>query len=228
MGRILLDLGYVVLGLLLLVMPGTVLPWLCLVFGAAVLLMGVYHLMAYFRRKEGRSISSYFKLVGGAVAAALGVYALLRPQSVQLVLPIIFGLLIAVNGISRIEAAFRVAKTLVARWGQIALLGLLSVVLGAVLALHGQIPLVKTVDAILLSGILLVAEGVLDLCSTVYLGGAKHAKPTPAPAPEPAPEPAPAPELTPAAEPAPEPESPVLELPAEEPPAETPPEPKGE
>lgn len=167
-GMLFMSVCYLALGLLLLVLPQACLPWLCLGVSIAVLLTGLVNLVRYFRA-ERRSFAALCTLGGGAVTTALGIYTLLRPDSVRLILPLIFGLLILVDGILRIGAAFSLVRR--ARWQWLALLGLVSCLLGVLLIAQDTARLIAIIDDIILfSGILLVVEGALNLGCTVYIG----------------------------------------------------------
>lgn len=171
-GMLFLSVCYLVLGLLLLVVPDTSLPWLCLGVSIAVLLTGLVNLVRYFRA-ERRSFAALCTLGGGAVTTALGIYTLLRPDSVRMILPIIFGLFILVDGIVRIGAAFGFIRRL-SRWWVLGLLGLASCLLGLLLIAQDTVkPISILEDIILFSGALLVVEGALNLGCTVYIGMAR-------------------------------------------------------
>lgn len=170
LGMLFLSVCYLALGLLLLVVPQTSLPWLCLGVSVAVLLTGIVNLVRYFRA-DRRSFAAMCTLAGGAMTTALGIYTLLQPASVRLILPIIFGLFILVDGIVRLGSAFGFIRK-GGRWGVLALLGLLSGLMGAALIAQGtvglHIPFIK--DIFLFSGILLVVEGALNMGCTIYIG----------------------------------------------------------
>ena len=222
-GMLFLSICYLALGLLLLVLPEASLPWLCLGVSIAVLLTGIVSLVQYFRA-DRRNFAALCTLAGGAITTALGIYTLLRPESVRMILPIIFGLFIFVDGVVRIGAAFGFARR-VPRWWVLALLGLASCLMGLALIAQDTMKLVAALeDIILFSGALLVVEGALNLGCTVYTGmvrkqladaeaAAQTADGTAGPAAPETPEipatPAPTPEPVPAPEPAPDPVPPT-------------------
>ena len=163
-GTFLLSIAYVVLGVLLLVMPETSLLWICYAFGAVVLLTGAVCLVQYARIR-GTGFAAPFMLVGGVITGALGVFTLLKPAVVASFLPVVFGLFIVVDGLNRIGSGISLAKQQCRRWWVLLLLGVLSIALGLFLILR---PLDIALSVVMLCGILLIVEGVLNLACLIY------------------------------------------------------------
>ena len=103
-GMMLLSIAYIVIGMMLLVMPQTSLLWICYAFGAVVLITGIVCLVQYARIR-GTGFTAPFMLVGGVITAGLGIFTLAKPQVVASFLPIVFGIFIVVDGLSRIGTA---------------------------------------------------------------------------------------------------------------------------
>ena len=108
-GMMLLSIAYIVIGMMLLVMPQTSLLWICYAFGAVVLITGIVCLVQYARIR-GTGFTAPFMLVGGVITACIGVFTLVRPQVVASFLPVVFGIFIVVDGLSRIGTAIDLAK----------------------------------------------------------------------------------------------------------------------
>ena len=206
-GMMLMSIAYIVLGLMLLIMPETSLLWICYAFGVVVLITGIVCLIQYARIR-GTGFTAPFMLVGGVITAGLGIFTLAKPQVVTSFLPIVFGIFIVVDGLSRIGTAIDLAKRKGQKWWVVLLLSIVSLLCGALLACS-QLLNNRNVDLLLLSGIFLLAEGILNLCCTIYIAMEFHAldrldaakaEMETAAAPEPSPEaPSPAP-AEPAAE----------------------------
>ena len=163
-GMLVLSIFYIIIGLLLLTMPTTALTWICYAFGAVVLLTGVVCLVRYARLR-GNGLMAPFMLVCGVVTAGLGAFILLRPDTVVSFLPLVFGLFILVDGVSRVVSSFDLARQHGQKWWVLLLFGILSVALGILLMWH---PFDIAVGVTMLCGILLVVEGVLNLGCTLY------------------------------------------------------------
>ena len=154
-GMLLLSVAYIVIGMLLLIMPETSLLWICNIFGVVVLVTGIVCLIQYARIR-GTGFTAPFMLVGGVMA---------KPQVVTSFLPIVFGIFIVVDGLSRIGTAIDLAKRKGQKWWLLLLFSIVSVALGVLLVLH---PFDAAVSAVMLCGILLIAEGALNLGCILY------------------------------------------------------------
>ena len=163
-GMLLLSVAYIVIGMLLLIMPETSLLWICNIFGVVVLVTGIVCLIQYARIR-GTGFTAPFMLVGGVITAGLGIFTLAKPQVVTSFLPIVFGIFIVVDGLSRIGTAIDLAKRKGQKWWLLLLFSIVSVALGVLLVLH---PFDAAVSAVMLCGILLIVEGALNLGCILY------------------------------------------------------------
>ena len=150
-GMMLLSIAYIVIGMMLLIMPQTSLLWICYAFGAVVLITGIVCLIQYARLR-GTGFTAPFMLVGGVITAGLGIFTLAKPQVVASFLPIVFGIFIVVDGLSRIGSAIDLAKRKGQKWWVLLLLSIVSVALGILLVLH---PFGAAVSVVMVCGILL-------------------------------------------------------------------------
>lgn len=97
----------IVFGVLAVVWPGLTLVVLALLFGAYVLVDGVFTVIAAFRRRQDvpRRVA---QIVIGLLGLAAGLFALIWPHITALVLVVIVGAWAVVTGILEILAATRV------------------------------------------------------------------------------------------------------------------------
>ena len=114
-GMMLLSIAYIIIGMMLLIMPQTSLLWICYAFGAVVLVTGIVCLIQYARIR-GTGFTAPFMLVGGVITAGLGIFTLAKPQVVASFLPIVFGIFILVDGLSRVGTAIDLAKRKGQKW----------------------------------------------------------------------------------------------------------------
>ena len=163
-GMMLLSIAYIVIGMMLLIMPQTSLLWICYAFGAVVLITGIVCLIQYARIR-GTGFTAPFMLVGGVITAGLGIFTLAKPQVVASFLPIVFGIFIVVDGLSRIGSAIDLAKRKGQKWWVLLLLSIVSVALGILLVLH---PFGAAVSVVMVCGILLIVEGAMNLGCILY------------------------------------------------------------
>ena len=163
-GMMLLSIAYIIIGMMLLIMPQTSLLWICYAFGAVVLVTGIVCLIQYARIR-GTGFTAPFMLVGGVITAGLGIFTLAKPQVVASFLPIVFGIFILVDGLSRVGTAIDLAKRKGQKWWMLLLLSVVSVALGVLLVLH---PFDAAVSVVMVCGILLIVEGALNLGCVLY------------------------------------------------------------
>ena len=163
-GMMLLSIAYIVIGMMLLIMPQTSLLWICYAFGAVVLITGIACLIQYARIR-GAGFTAPFMLVGGVITAGLGIFTLAKPQVVASFLPVVFGIFIVVDGLSRIGSAIDLAKRKGQKWWVLLLLSIVSVALGILLVLH---PFGAAVSIVMVCGILLIVEGAMNLGCILY------------------------------------------------------------
>lgn len=163
-GMMLLSIAYIIIGMMLLIMPQTSLLWICYAFGTVVLVTGIVCLIQYARIR-GTGFTAPFMLVGGVITAGLGIFTLAKPQVVASFLPVVFGIFILVDGLSRVGTAIDLAKRKGQKWWVLLLLSVVSVALGALLVLH---PFDAAVSVVMVCGILLIVEGALNLGCVLY------------------------------------------------------------
>lgn len=77
---------------------------LCTVLGAMLILIGIARLISYFRRSISVLWHRY-ELPLGLIAALLGVFFCSHPQNVQLILPVIAGVVILIDSVFSLQTA---------------------------------------------------------------------------------------------------------------------------
>ena len=147
------------IGGVLFTFPETSVRWMCMALGASLLVLGVWYLVSYFR---GRGMLSAFQLdlFLGIVLAVLGLWLLLRPESVISLLQYVFGAFILLHGLVELQAAFHIRRAGFAGWAPAMIVSLLTVLLAAVILLN---PFASFAALVMLIGAVLIYNGVIDL-----------------------------------------------------------------
>lgn len=158
------SLAFILLGLALLLWPETSLRVVCYLFGALILLKGAVSIWAYIKTEE-RFFFSYFTLLFGVAAVALGIFLLVKPDTVVSVLPILVGLFVVLDGIVRLQSAFDLKSAGYTGWWSFLLLALLSAGLGVLMVWN---PFATVQVLVMAIGVILLVEGALNLISAVY------------------------------------------------------------
>lgn len=176
-GMLVFSVLYILLGLLLLLAPQAVADVFCIALGLLVVLCGLQSLYGYFKKDNG-SIRAAVSLLLSLPTIALGMWALLctvqSAMTFEWLLPLLFGLMLLVDGVVRAQSSFALAKRKGQKWWVVLLLSIVSLLCGALLACS-QLLNNRNVDLLLLSGIFLLAEGILNLCCTIYIAMEFHA-----------------------------------------------------
>ena len=167
-GMLVFSVLYILLGLLLLLAPQAVADVFCIALGLLVVLCGLQSLYGYFKKDNG-SIRAAVSLLLSLPTIALGMWALLctvqSAMTFEWLLPLLFGLMLLVDGVVRAQSSFALAKRKGQKWWLLLPFSIVSVALGVLLVLH---PFDAAVSAVMLCGILLIAEGALNLGCILY------------------------------------------------------------
>lgn len=149
---------YVILGLLLLLIPGTIQDTISLILGLAIVAMGVFNLVLYFATLDSFIwYQSDFLL--GIIEVVFGLFIITNPRILISFIPLIFGLILLVHGINGIIQAMSLRKYENIRWVSSVVLNIISMVLGFVIMLNpfGTIELLLRII-----GICLIYSGIND------------------------------------------------------------------
>ena len=154
---VLMSALYLGLGVFLLMKPTTALNIVCYALGAVVLACAAVQLIRYFVVERG-VFQSQLTLISGIICLALGAFLILRSDIVVSILPIVFGLFVIFDSISRVQNALDLRRCGYSSWKSFLLLPVLSVVLGF-----------GTMETLVMAiGIILIVEGSINLLSALY------------------------------------------------------------
>ena len=149
----------VVIGLVLIIWPGTSTQLVCMVLGSVLLLYGLVQLALYLFARE-RTLYLQGMLVLGIIFSVLGVWILLKPEIVIATVPIIIGIIIVIHGIHNITQAVNLSRMNYDNWWIALLFGILTVVLGGVL-IYNPFSVVNTVVRVI--GAFLLYDGLSNM-----------------------------------------------------------------
>ena len=145
----------VVLGVLLVVWPGTVIAVLARVI--AIILMGSGIVALIPRLLD--EIKSVTSIIVSLLITLIGLWMFLSPQAVASIIPIAIGVLLVVHGVQDLALAFEGRRTKAHNWS-IPLMAILNIVLG-ILCICNAFGLVKI--GMILIGIMLIYDGISDM-----------------------------------------------------------------
>ena len=127
--------------------------------GIISLVYGVLRIISYFRNK---SLSPFFagELFLGIVLVAIGLFSFLNPGGIFAVLPIVLGILVLVEGISKLQRGLMLKNYGYQRWVAATVVAGCIIALGILLIFNPFNALVITMRVL---GIVLAADGMAGL-----------------------------------------------------------------
>ena len=149
----------ILLGLVLLIWPGTTTQIVCMMLGLVLLIYGGVQIILYLASRE-RSMISQGMMLLGIIVAVIGVWILVRPEMIIMAVPVIVGILIVIHGIHNISQAIALKRDGYEGWWIACLMGVLTAALGAVL-IYNPFEVVNTV--VRLIGVFLIYDGLSDM-----------------------------------------------------------------
>lgn len=155
---------YIAMGVLLFAFPAassTFFVW-ALAGGAAA--YGVSHLVRYLQERKAAGKGNPGDLFLTVLPAAFSAFALVWPQTILAVLPLVLGSLLLVDGVGKLPLAITGLREQYPGMIPLALSSVVSIVLGALLVIN---PFAAVRIAVMVFGGALVADGVSDLATVI-------------------------------------------------------------
>ena len=125
--QILQAAGYILLGLFLVLKPDTSVRAIC--YGCGVI-AAAYGLLHVLQCRKGKAKG---ELILGVIFIALGVFCLITPQTVVSFLPFLLGVVLMLDGISKIQRALDLRVLDAIGWGKLLTIGILLMIVGVAL-----------------------------------------------------------------------------------------------
>ncbi len=131
----------------------------------SALVYGIVRIVDYFKNRD---ISPFFagELILGVVLVGIGLFSFLNPGGLFAILPFIFGILVLVEGISKLQRALMLRRYGYPRWVAALVLAIAIMVLGVVLVLNPFGALVMTVRVL---GAVILVDGLTGLWVSLIL-----------------------------------------------------------
>ena len=161
------SLVLVVLGLMLLLFPGSALRAVCYIAGGFSIAFGVISTVRYFRDNRSAPFTFQSGLLAGLICFGVGLFMISHPETVMGMVPTLFGVVLVGYGIGGILRAVDAKKAGVSKWGILLALAILTVALGAVI-LSDPFGALETV--IMVIGGCLIYEGASDIVAVIITG----------------------------------------------------------
>ena len=158
-----------VLGLIMMVLPGFITKAAGYLLGTVAILFGLNRIIHYFRQEN--LYPAFFRgdLLVGFLAAGLGLFIMLHVEMVVSLLPVMAGAVLISNGVVGLQRAFGAGKALYDRWWLLLIFAALALGAGILLVIN---PFGTLKTAVSVIGGALIYEGASDIL-TMLLAGKK-------------------------------------------------------
>ncbi len=162
-GYIAISLLFCVMGVMLICIPDLFLTMIGKLLGIMLILFGVIRLVGYFSKDLFRLTFQYdFAL--GILLIALGVLMIMKSDNVVSFISIVHGIYAMADGLLKIQISFDAKTFGIRQWWLIFLTAIMTGAIGFLLVLR---PFEGARLLIILSGISLFAEGIMNLATVM-------------------------------------------------------------
>lgn len=163
-GYIVMSLLFCMLGVCLIIWPDCSAQILCVLMGALLIVYGIIKIIGYFS-KDFYCLAFQFDLAYGILIIAVGIVMIVRREMMVSLIFAIFGILILTDALFRIQMSLDAKKFGLSLWWRILMVAVLTGILGVLLLVR---PFAAAQVMMILAGIAILAEGLLNLCVAVY------------------------------------------------------------
>lgn len=164
-GEYFISIIGILAGLLLVLFPQESVNVITYGIGAISIIYGIMKVVSYL---QNRSVSFYYtgELLLGIILVGIGIFCFTNPGGIFAVLPIILGILVLIEGVSKIQRALMLKNCDYPRWGMAMVLGAAITGLGLLLVINPFGALVVTVRIL---GVVLIADGIAGIWVSLML-----------------------------------------------------------
>lgn len=156
------------LGIILVVYPEMSTTLICYSFGGILVMCALFHIFFYIKlRKENNFVN--FNLIIAVITGVIGVWILLKPAMVVLIIPIIFGIVLIIHGIIDFMQAFRLKEKYYNNWWVAIILAAINFCFAIILLIN---PFSAVIWLIRIIGIILIYDGASDVWIISRIGRA--------------------------------------------------------
>lgn len=153
-----LSIVLIVIGIYLIIRPQTAMLTVCRVLGVVLMFYGIIRLLGYFSH-DMYQLAFQFDLAMGIFSLVAGCIFLLRTEWIAELIPAFIGVIVLIDAVFKIQTSLDAKRFGISKWWLILILAVIAGALGAMLLV---IPLKVVEFVMVLIGINLVIDGVLN------------------------------------------------------------------
>lgn len=162
--ELLAGLALILIGLILLIWPGIATNLLFGAIGAICIVIGLVYVVRYCMLEDKLAITS-FDLALGLVWIIGGVAVIVFKNLLLSLLPILFGLIVLVGGVIKIQSTLGFKRMNAPRWYLELVCAIVSIAFGVIILLN---PFATAQLLMRIIGAALLVEGCMDLVSRAF------------------------------------------------------------
>ena len=159
--QLIMGLSAVILGLILLIAPGTAAAFVFNGVGAICIAIGLFNIIRYCTLDARASIVSN-ALAAGLIWIVVGTAIILLKGTLLSMLPIFFGILVLIGGIGKLQGALTFKRMNAPHWYIELAFAVVSIAFGAIILLN---PFSTAMLLMRIIGLALLVEGASDMIS---------------------------------------------------------------
>jgi uncharacterized membrane protein HdeD (DUF308 family) len=163
-GYIIMSVLFCILGAYLIVFPGCSARIFCILVGILLILNGIIKIIGYFS-KDFYCLAFQFDFAFGILMIAIGAIIIIRSQVMVDLIFAVFGVMILADALFKIQMSVDARRFGLGLWWRILAVAVLTGIFGAVLLVR---PFEGARLMMVLEGISILLEGLLNLCVAVY------------------------------------------------------------
>ncbi len=164
---IFLSVLYVAVGLILLLLPAMSVTVIGNGFGVIMIVMGITYGILFFTGSKKTEGLLQMDLIIGIICLAFGIFILLTPGFVEMVLPLAVSVLLLIGAIVKIQNAISMRQLMIRHWYLVLICAIVIIVL-AILLLFNPFQL-QDRQKIIYIGICLILDGLTNLLSLICI-----------------------------------------------------------
>lgn len=162
---LLIAIAGFVLGILVLLYPEGSGLIVCYICAGAVTVFGVLHIVSYFVNHSPEFIFRY-DLAQGIIGLVLGIFLFARPELLLVILPMVFGVVVIVDSVIKLQNAFDYARMGYRFWWVVLILAAGTGVMGVLMLTN---PFATSIILFRFIGVSLVVNALIDFWNVFYL-----------------------------------------------------------
>lgn len=147
------------LGVVLILYPQISTIVICYAFGGILVICALFHVVLYFKYKQENTFVN-FNLIVAVITGVIGLWIVLKPEMVVMIIPIIFGIVLVIHGIIDFKQAFELKEKYFIHWWFALILAFLNVGFAVILFWN---PFSTITTLVVMIGVSFVYDGISDI-----------------------------------------------------------------